>query len=66
MIGKGSQGVYVKKVIERCKEEKNNSKLTVNSSPYALGIYHRLGFVESDKEQTINGIRFTPMSYFLM
>lgn len=53
------------KVIERCKEEKNNSKLTVNSSPYALGIYHRLGFVESDKEQTINGIRFTPMSYFL-
>ncbi|WP_168733762.1 GNAT family N-acetyltransferase [Metabacillus sediminilitoris] len=53
-------------MIERCKEEKNNSKLTVNSSPYALGIYHRLGFVESDKEQTINGIRFTPMSYFLM
>lgn len=35
--------------------------LTVNSSPYAVPVYHRLGFEESDVEQILNGIRYTPM-----
>jgi hypothetical protein len=26
-------------------------------------VYHRLGFVDLDHEQTVNGLRFTPMSY---
>jgi hypothetical protein len=25
--------------------------------------YHALGFKDTDKEQTVNGIRFTPMKY---
>ena len=37
--------------------------ITVNSSPYAVEIYHRLGFVSTDKETVTNGIRFTPMRY---
>ena len=42
---------------------KNNSydKITVNSSPYAIPVYHKLGFCDTDKEQVINGLRFTPM-----
>lgn len=40
-----------------------NSKgfFTVNSSPYAHEIYRHLGFVDTNKEQCINGLRFYPM-----
>jgi len=48
---------YVKGI---CKEH-NEFKVTVNSSPYAVEVYRRLGFTETDKEKTVNGIRFTPM-----
>ena len=34
---------------------------TVNSSPYAVDFYHRLGFVDLDSEKVDGGIRFTPM-----
>jgi putative acetyltransferase len=37
--------------------------ITVNSSPYAVEFYKKLGFVETDTEQEKNGIRFTPMEY---
>jgi len=40
-------------------------RITVNSSPYAVEIYRRLGFAETNTEQTQNGIRFTPMAYIL-
>jgi ribosomal protein S18 acetylase RimI-like enzyme len=43
----------VKKV---CKSQSNINKITVNSSPYAIEVYHRLGFID---------IRFTPMAYLL-
>ena len=38
-------------------------KITLNSSPYGLPFYKTLGFKETDSEQTVNGIRFTPMEY---
>ncbi|MCR2033559.1 GNAT family N-acetyltransferase [Anaerofustis stercorihominis] len=37
--------------------------ITVNSSPYAVKVYHKLGFTDTDKEQTTNGIIYTPMIY---
>ena len=40
--------------------------MTVNSSPYAVGFYHKLGFVDSDHEKTTDGIRYTPMSVELL
>lgn len=36
-------------------------RMTVNSSPYAVPVYHRLGFKDTDVEQEVNGVRFTPM-----
>ncbi len=39
----------------------DSDKMTVNSSPYAVPVYHRLGFKDTDTEQTVNGLRFTPM-----
>jgi len=35
--------------------------MTVNSSPYAVEIYRRLGFHALSEEQLADGIRFTPM-----
>ncbi|MBF0432433.1 MAG: GNAT family N-acetyltransferase [Fibrobacteria bacterium] len=37
------------------------SSLDVNSSTYAVNVYEKLGFIKTDEEQIINGIRFVPM-----
>ena len=36
---------------------------TVNSSPYAVPVYRKLGFVETDTEQLADGMRYTPMKF---
>lgn len=38
-------------------------EITVNSSPYGLPFYKHMGFIPTDCEQTVDGIRFTPMIY---
>ena len=49
-------------VIKICKENKHFLKtITVNSSPYAVGFYHKLGFVDVSSEQLLDGVQFTPM-----
>lgn len=44
-------------------ENSTADEITVNSSPYAKEIYHHLGFIDTDVEQTVTGIRFIPMIY---
>lgn len=49
--------------IEICLEHKPELlELTVNSSPNAVCIYEKLGFVKAGSEQISKGIIFTPMS----
>ncbi|MGN1421421.1 MAG: GNAT family N-acetyltransferase [Eubacterium sp.] len=50
-------------LFESMKADYEKQEFTVNSSPYAVQIYEHLGFVATDTEQTVNGIRFTPMIY---
>lgn len=38
-----------------------DNTISLNSSPYGVPFYRQLGFIPSDDEQTVNGIRFTPM-----
>ena len=38
-------------------------RITLNSSPYGLPFYKAVGFVPTEEEKTVNGIRFTPMAY---
>ncbi len=52
-----------KSIFKSVKENYCNKKITVNSSPYAVNIYKKLGFVAKDHEQVTNGIRYTPMFY---
>lgn len=46
-------------------KELDEFKLTVNASPYAIGFYHKMGFVDMDREQEKDGIKYTPMSLIL-
>ena len=39
----------------------NFTKITVNSSTYGEAFYKHLGFIDTDTEQCIHGIKFYPM-----
>lgn len=49
------------KYVFKEKRKMGITEMTVNSSPYAVGFYHKLGFADLDKEISADGIRFTPM-----
>lgn len=50
-----------KELIQTVRNGCHSDKITVNSSPYAVPVYHKLGFYDTDVEQVVNGLRFTPM-----
>lgn len=50
-------------LFEKMLESGSANRITVNSSPYAVGIYKKLGFITTDTEQLADGIRFTPMVF---
>ena len=52
-----------RKLFEKVCNDNRTGKITVNSSPFAVEIYHHLGFEDTDSEQIVDGIRFTPMEY---
>ena len=51
------------KMFRRLLEDFPDETITLNSSPYGLPFYKAIGFVPTDEEKTVNGIRFTPMKY---
>lgn len=52
-----------KKLWEYVLNNNQNEIITVNSSPYAVPVYHKLGFVDTDIEQLTDGIKYTPMKF---
>ncbi len=50
-------------LFRRMLEDFPGQTITLNSSPYGLPFYEAVGFRATTSEQTINGIRFTPMEY---
>ncbi|AHF06017.1 acetyltransferase [Desulfitobacterium metallireducens DSM 15288] len=50
-----------KKLISLAIERAQVTEIDVNSSPYAVNIYARIGFQQVDHEQERDGIRFIPM-----
>lgn len=52
-----------RKLFEVVVQNSTGEKITVNSSPYAVKVYKKLGFVPDSEEQIVDGIRFTPMTY---
>ncbi len=59
------KGIGARLVEEAKKYCRFNNKeieyITVNSSPYAVDFYHKLGFEDTDTERLTDGIRFIPM-----
>ncbi len=52
--------------LARCvKNDPKVDEITVNSSPFAVPIYQRLGFVANGGEKVQDGIRFIPMTLSL-
>ncbi len=56
------QGIGKKLFLEAVRRSKTNI-MTVNSSPFAIPVYKKMGFYETDSEKEKNGILFTPMMY---
>lgn len=52
-----------RKLFEFALKNSTAEEITVNSSPYAVEVYHRLGFIDSDTELVTDGMRYTPMVY---
>lgn len=50
-------------LFEAMRQDYTRQVFTVNSSPYAEEVYRHLGFTQTDREQTVDGLRFTPMQY---
>jgi len=52
--------------IDKCKTLRPDiTNIEVHSSPYAVPIYGKLGFVKVNTEQIVNGLRFTPMTFHI-
>lgn len=54
-----------RKLFQTVKSNCNIDKMTVNASPFAVSFYTKMEFIQIDKEQIVNGIRFTPMELCL-
>lgn len=50
-----------RKLLDKVKSLNETGVLTVNSSFYAHEIYKHLGFIDTNNEQEVNGLRFFPM-----
>ena len=53
-----------RKLFQTVLDLSTENKMTVNSSPYAIGFYRKVGFLPDRDEQVIDGIRFTPMTLY--
>ena len=51
-----------KRLFQAARAANDGGRMTVNSSPYAVPVYHKLGFSDTDTEQVVSGLRFTPMA----
>lgn len=52
-----------KKLWEYLLKHSDSKTITVNSSPYAIPVYHKFGFTDTGAEQLTDGIRYTPMKF---
>jgi ribosomal protein S18 acetylase RimI-like enzyme len=64
--GKGIAKALFSEALKRCVQEKSEiDEITVNSSPYAVEIYKKLGFEVTGEQTTKDGITFVPMKMII-
>jgi GNAT superfamily N-acetyltransferase len=65
--GRGIARDLWRRALDICRREKPGlAEVSVNSSPYAVPIYEKLGFRSQGPEQNVHGIRFVPMAFDLL
>lgn len=52
-----------RKLFETISQKSLEGRITVNSSPYAVEFYKKMGFIPNSEEQITDGIRYTPMTF---
>lgn len=52
-----------RKLFEAMRQDYDRPVFTVHSSPYAVELYRRLGFVPTDSQRLTDGLRYTPMRF---
>jgi GNAT superfamily N-acetyltransferase len=61
---KGTGRLLFNKLLLEIKSKYNDiTEITVNSSPFALKAYEKLGFRQTDEEKCGNGMRYIPLIY---
>ncbi len=51
------------KLFQQVKSAYPDRVITLNAAPFGLPFYRKLGFTSANREQCVNGIRFTPMIF---
>jgi hypothetical protein len=62
---KGIAKQLYNKVLSETTDYTDVTKVTVNSSPYAVPVYERLGFIKTHEQQEKEGIIYIPMTHTL-
>ena len=62
---KGVGRMLMEYLCEYVLKEEGHNRLTVNAAPYAVGFYHKLGFYDTGKTETKEGITYTPMELII-
>jgi GNAT superfamily N-acetyltransferase len=62
---KGIAGQMFDFVLNELKENREITRITVNSSLYAVTVYERLGFIKTNEQQEKDGIIYIPMEKLL-
>ena len=52
-----------RRLFEAMRQDYARQVFTVNASPCGVEVYRHLGFVPTDSEQLVDGLRFTPMQF---
>ena len=60
---RGVAGALLQAVIRCVRQLSGETEISVNASPYAALIYQKMGFVPTDDERVLNGLRFVPMAF---
>ena len=61
---KGIAKALINEIVVRLKY-KNVDKITLNSTPYALGFYQKMGFISTGPEAIKHRVKYTPMEFIL-
>ena len=62
---KGIAKALFSELLTELKKNPDVKKITVNSSPYAVEVYKKLGFKQTDEKQEKDGIIFIPMEFII-